>query len=114
MRQPIYLYRAADEFENCITTVHRAMRFFKKIKEDINPNSTHSKSVIHMMEKVADFRNGIHHMYEDIISKKINPTGALGIKACVSYIENRRKKINYIDLVMWIRNMYNFAKELSE
>ena len=114
MRQPLNLYRAADEFENCITSIHRAMRFLKKIKEDICPQSTYLKSVIQGMEKVAEFRNGIHHMDEDILAKKINPTGALGIKACVSYIENRRLKIKYIDLVKWIRKMHNFAKELSE
>ena len=117
MRPLIALFRAADEFENCITSVHRAIRFLnciKRIKE--NPRLTDSLKLVLRAEKnTKKFRDAIHHLDDDIMKKERarNPAGAFGIKVCVSHIENQSGIIKYMDLAKWIKYMHEFAKEFS-
>ena len=109
------LLRAGAHFENCITSLHRSCRFLEQIKRDKRSPGLPSnlESILRSAKRIADFRNGIQHMEEDVLKGNLGPGGRFGIKVNSDSIECRSYSIQHDELGTWIKKLHGYAKKIT-
>jgi hypothetical protein len=120
---PDNFHRAQDYFENCITSMHRAILFLDRIRGRGFKNADGTSFVPKPRELevlrdsakkcIRDFRNTTQHIDEDILKETLpeNAGVDIGLTEQAAYVG--QCEIIYSNLFKWIGQLHHFAQLLS-
>lgn len=124
---------ASSHFETCITNLHRALQYLKRIKSDRRISLSKNALPPHLwvfqdavQEKVGNFRHAVQHTEDQILRGEIS-TGAFmplatgddveeeGVEIrVIDRIEFGEHRILFRDLACWIADLRKCAEALME
>jgi hypothetical protein len=115
MRPLVALFRAGSEFENCITSLYRALCLLEAIRRDkVSPKLPDAlRATLRAKADVRNFRDAIQHFDDDLANGVPQPGGNLGIRAHSNRVECARGSILYSDLAGWLRSLHGYAGQIA-
>ena len=115
MRPLVALFRAGSEFENCITSLHRALRLLEAIRHDRGRPELPAalRATLRATDDVRRFRDAIQHCDDDLAKGVPQPGGNMGIRAHSNRIECARGSILDSDLAGWLRSLHGYAGQIA-
>jgi len=115
MRPLVALFRASSEFENCITSLHRALGLLDSIRRDKNSPKIPDelRATLRATKNVRQFRGAVQHFDDDLAKGVPQPGSNMGIRTHSNRIECACGSIFYSDLAHWIRSLHDYAARIA-